>query len=258
MKQTIIDFQNVSKQYVKQRLRYGMLSDSIGRLFNAQHLASPKLREGGSTLSAQNIIRALDNVSFEIKKGEAVGIIGPNGAGKSTILKLISKVTVPDSGKITAQGKIGALIELGAGLHPELTGKENIFLYGAILGMKKKEVEAKFRAITDFAEINDFLDMPIKRYSSGMYARLGFAVAVNLEPDILLIDEVLAVGDESFQKKCFSKMKQVKNSGTTIVFVSHNLEWISALCTRTIWLQHGTIQKDGPPKEVISAYRASI
>src|SRR3990167_11312740 len=139
-----------------------------------------------------------------------------------------------------------------------LTGRENIFLYGAILGMKKNEVEAKFKAITDFAEINDFLDMPIKRYSSGMYARLGFAVAVNLEPDILLIDEVLAVGDESFQKKCFAKMKQVKNNGTTIVFVSHNLEWISALCSRAIWLEHGKIQKDGLPKQVISAYQASI
>ena len=135
---------------------------------------------------------------------EVVVITGVRRAGKSTILKLISKVTVPDSGEIIANGKIGALIELGAGLHPELTGRENIFLYGAILGMRKKEVEAKFKAITDFAEINDFLDMPIKRYSSGMYARLGFAVAVNLEPDILLIDEVLAVGDESFQKKCFS------------------------------------------------------
>lgn len=259
MKNTVIEFTSVSKQYVKQRLRYGMLSETLGRLFNnAQRLASPKQRESGSTLNVHNIIHALDNVSFEIKKGEAVGIIGPNGAGKSTILKLISKVTVPDSGEITANGKIGALIELGAGLHPELTGRENIFLYGAILGMKKNEVKNKFDEIVSFAEINDFLDMPIKRYSSGMYARLGFAVAVNLEPDILLIDEVLAVGDESFQKKCFSKMKQVKNSGTTIVFVSHNLEWISALCSRAIWLQHGTIQKDGLPKQVISAYQASI
>ena len=247
MANPVINFHQVSKQYVKQRLRYGMLSETIARLFIHQP----------STIN-HNIIKALDNVSFEVKKGETLGIIGPNGAGKSTILKLISKVTVPDSGEITATGKIGALIELGAGLHPELTGRENIFLYGAILGMEKKEVEAKFKAITDFAEINDFLDMPIKRYSSGMYARLGFAVAVNLEPDILLIDEVLAVGDESFQKKCFAKMKQVKNSGTTIVFVSHNLEWISALCSRTIWLQHGTIQKDGLPKQVISAYQASI
>ena len=139
-----------------------------------------------------------------------------------------------------------------------LTGRENIFLYGAILGMKKNEVEAKFKAITDFAEINDFLDMPIKRYSSGMYARLGFAVAVNLEPDILLIDEVLAVGDESFQKKCFSKMKQVKNSGTTIVFVSHNLEWINKLCNRVIFLEGGKIQFDGTPQQTILAYRSQV
>jgi len=243
MANPVINFHQVSKQYVKQRLRYGMLSEAIARLFIHQP----------STIN-HNIIKALDNVSFNIKKGEAIGIIGPNGAGKSTILKLISKVTVPDSGEITATGKIGALIELGAGLHPELTGRENIFLYGAILGMEKKEVEAKFKAITDFAEINDFLDMPIKRYSSGMYARLGFAVAVNLEPDILLIDEVLAVGDESFQKKCFSKMKQVKNSGTTIVFVSHNLEWINKLCNRVIFLEGGKIQFDGPPQQSISQY----
>jgi len=248
MTNNIIQFTNVSKQYVKQRLRYGMLSDTIGQFFNAQR----------TTHNAQNIIHALDNVSFEVKKGEALGIIGPNGAGKSTILKLISKVTVPDSGEITATGKIGALIELGAGLHPELTGKENIFLYGAILGMKKKEVESKFKAIIDFAEINDFLDMPIKRYSSGMYARLGFAVAVNLEPDILLIDEVLAVGDESFQKKCFAKMKQVKHSGTTIVFVSHNLEWINKLCSRVIFLEGGKIQFDGTPQQTINHYLKTI
>jgi ABC-type polysaccharide/polyol phosphate transport system ATPase subunit len=248
MTNNIIQFSNVSKHYVKQRLRYGLLSESLGRLFiNRQPL----------TIN-HNIITALDNVSFTVAKGETLGVIGPNGAGKSTILKLISKVTIPDSGQVNATGKIGALIELGAGLHPELTGRENIFLYGAILGMKKQEVESKFKAITDFAEINDFLDMPIKRYSSGMYARLGFAVAVNLEPDILLIDEVLAVGDESFQKKCFAKMKQVKARGTTIVFVSHNLEWISALCSRAIWLQHGTVQKDGLPKQVISAYHSSI
>ena len=252
MANPVINFHQVSKQYVKQRLRYGMLSEAITRLFI--HQPSSIIHHSSSI----NLIKALDNVSFEVKKGEVLGIIGPNGAGKSTILKLISKVTVPDSGEIIANGKIGALIELGAGLHPELTGRENIFLYGAILGMRKKEVEAKFKAITDFAEINDFLDMPIKRYSSGMYARLGFAVAVNLEPDILLIDEVLAVGDESFQKKCFAKMKQVKNSGTTIVFVSHNLEWINKLCNRVIFLEGGKIQFDGTPQQTINHYLETI
>src|SRR3989338_7279522 len=199
MKLPVIKFQNVSKRYLKQRLRYGMLSETIGQFFNAQR----------ATHNAQNIIRALDNVSFSVSKGETLGVIGPNGAGKSTILKLISNVTVPDSGSVTATGRIGALIELGAGLHPELTGQENIFLYGAILGMKKQEVEEKFDDIVAFAEIEEFLDMPIKRYSSGMYARLGFAVAVNMNPDILLIDEVLAVGDESFQQKCFKKMQVI-------------------------------------------------
>ena len=244
MKLPVIKFQNVSKRYLKQRLRYGMLSETIGQFFNAQR----------ATHNAQNIIRALDNVSFSVSKGETLGVIGPNGAGKSTILKLISNVTVPDSGSVTATGRIGALIELGAGLHPELTGQENIFLYGAILGMKKQEVEEKFDEIVAFAEIEEFLDMPIKRYSSGMYARLGFAVAVQMEPDILLIDEVLAVGDEQFQKKCFAKMNQIKNSGKTIVFVSHNLDWIKKLCSRTIFLRSGKIQFDGPPSQTVNHY----
>lgn len=246
--QSVIKFQNVSKQYVKQRLRYGLLSETISRLFSVHR----------SPLTDHNIIRALDNVSFLVQKGETLGIIGPNGAGKSTILKLISKVTVPDSGSITAAGRIGALIELGAGLHPELTGRENIFLYGAILGMKKDEVKNKFDEIVSFAEISGFLDMPIKRYSSGMYARLGFAVAVNMNPDILLIDEVLAVGDESFQKKCFAKMKQVKNNGTTIVFVSHNLDWIKSICSRVFLINHGKIIIDTSAGSAISAYRRLI
>ncbi len=243
----VIEFKNVSKRYLKQRLRYGLLSETIGQLFNANRK---------SLTANRNIIKALDNISFTIKRGETLGIIGANGAGKSTILKLISKVTVPDSGSVTAKGRIGALIELGAGLHPELTGRENIFLYGAILGMKKQEVEAKFDDIVAFAEIQEFLDMPIKRYSSGMYARLGFAVAVQMEPDILLIDEVLAVGDESFQKKCFARMEQAKNKGITIVFVSHNLDWIKLICDRVILLKHGKIIADGAPRRAISSYHA--
>ncbi|MBI5357156.1 ABC transporter ATP-binding protein [Candidatus Collierbacteria bacterium] len=257
MVNSVINFHHVSKQYVKQRLRYGMLSETIGRLFINDHSGKAGSRSAGqqSTIN-HNVIKALDNVSFDINKGEALGIIGPNGAGKSTILKLISKVTVPDSGQVTANGKIGALIELGAGLHPELTGRENIFLYGAILGMKKQEVEAKFEDIVAFAEIKELLDMPIKRYSSGMYARLGFAVAVQMEPDILLIDEVLAVGDESFQKKCFAKMKQAKNKGITVVFVSHNLDWIKLICDRVLLIQHGKIIADRSPWRAISAYHS--
>lgn len=244
MNQPVIHFHRASKHYVKQRLRYGLLSETLSRLFSVRR----------SPFTDHNVIHALDNVSFTVAKGETLGVIGPNGAGKSTILKLISKVTIPDSGQVTATGRIGALIELGAGLHPELTGRENIFLYGAILGMKKKEVETKFDEIVSFAEISGFLDMPIKRYSSGMYARLGFAVAVNMDPDILLIDEVLAVGDESFQKKCFAKMNQIKTSNKTIVFVSHNLDWISKLCSRAIFLQGGKIQFDGPPRQAINRY----
>lgn len=241
----VIEFQNVSKNYLKQRLRYGLLSETLSRLFAVNR----------SPFTNHNVIRALDNVSFSVQKGETLGVIGPNGAGKSTVLKLISQVTVPDAGKVTAVGRIGALIELGAGLHPELTGRENIFLYGAILGMKKDEVQTKFDEIVNFAEIQDFLDMPIKRYSSGMYARLGFAVAINMNPDILLIDEVLAVGDESFQKKCFQKMKDVKKNGTTIVFVSHNLDWIKLICDRAILLHRGKIVIGSTPKTVINRYR---
>ncbi len=250
MSQSIITFTNVSKQYLKQRLRYGMLSDNVSHFF----------RHGSTSRQAndRNIVQALKHVSFTVPKGETLGIIGPNGAGKSTILKLICRVTIPDQGKITALGRIGALIELGAGLHPELTGRENIRLYGSILGMRKAEVEGKFKTIVKFAEIEKFLDMPIKRYSSGMYARLGFAVAVNLEPDILLIDEVLAVGDEHFQRKCFQKMKELRNRGTTIVFISHNLEWIKLICNQVIWLADGTIKKKGAARAVIAAYRQSI
>lgn len=245
MTNSVIHFTDVSKQYVKQRLRYGMLSETIGQLFSTKY-QSPVVN--------RNVIKALDHVHLEVRKGEVLGIIGPNGAGKSTILKLISKVTIPDSGSVVAKGTIGALIELGAGLHPELTGRENIFLYGAILGMKRKEVESKFDEIVDFSEIKNFLDMPIKRYSSGMYARLGFAVAVNMNPDILLIDEVLAVGDESFQRKCFRKMKELKKNNITIVFVSHNLDWIKLICNRAILLDSGKIKASGAPEKIISIY----
>ena len=245
---TVIRFNQVSKQYIKQRLRYGLLSETISQLVAGRR----------SPVANHNTIQALDNVSFEVKKGETLGIIGPNGAGKSTILKLISKVTIPYAGQVKAIGKIGALIELGAGLHPELTGRENIFLYGAILGMKKKEVASKFKTITDFAEINDFLDMPIKRYSSGMYARLGFSVAVNMDPDILLIDEVLAVGDERFQQKCFKVMDKLKQAGKTIVFVSHNLGWVNRLCRRVIYLSNGKIQFDGQSQVACNKYLKNL
>lgn len=244
----VIRFNHVSKRYLKQRMRYRLLSESLA-------LWTSRTFRGKQT-NNHNVINALDDASFHVSTGEALGIIGNNGAGKSTILKLIAQITTPDSGTVNVKGKIGALIELGAGLHPELTGRENIFLYGAILGMKRVEVERRFDDIVAFAELQEFLDMPIKRYSSGMYARLGFSVAVNMNPDILLIDEVLAVGDEDFQKKCFAKMKQIKKTGATIVFVSHNLDWVRLICDRAILLQHGRILSDDSPIKVISAYHS--
>lgn len=241
-----IEFKNVSKNYQITKGRYGLLSERVGELF-----AFKKKRT-----KEKNNVRALRNVSFSIKKGETVGIIGRNGAGKSTILKLISKISYPNQGKVQVKGRIGAFIELGAGLHPELSGRENIFLYGAILGMKKKDIEKKFDEIVDFAEIREFLDVTIKKYSSGMYSRLGFSVCAFCDPDILLVDEVLAVGDVYFQKKCLEKMKSFARE-KTIVFVSHDLKAIDSICSRVIFIEKGRIVKIGNAKDVINIYLQS-
>lgn len=235
-----IKFQNVTKTYKITKGKYGLLTDAIGELF---------VRKANS----DNTIDALRDVSFEIKQGETVGIIGRNGAGKTTILKLISKITYPNLGQVNVTGRIGAFIELGAGLHPELTGRENIFLYGAILGMKKKEIDAKFDKIVNFAEIEKFLDLPIKKYSSGMYSRLGFAVCAHCDPDILLVDEVLAVGDVNFQKKCLDKMHSMARE-KTVVFVSHNMDAIKSICDRVIYLENGEIKKIGKAQAIIDYY----
>lgn len=197
---------------------------------------------------------ALKNISFEIKKGEVVGIIGRNGAGKSTLLKVLSRITSPSSGKILLKGRISSLLEVGTGFHPELTGRENIYLNGAILGMTKKEINKKFENIVDFSGVRKFLDTPVKKYSSGMYVRLAFAVAAHLEPEILLVDEVLSVGDAEFQKKCLGKMSEVAKGGRTILFVSHNLSAVRKICGRTILLDKGKIVRDGPTAEVINEY----
>ncbi|MDD2935324.1 MAG: ABC transporter ATP-binding protein [Candidatus Pacebacteria bacterium] len=198
---------------------------------------------------------ALKKVDFSIEKGEAIGIIGSNGAGKSTLLKILSKITPPTTGEIKYTGNMSSLLEVGTGFHPELTGRENIFLNGAILGMKKKEIAKKFDAIVEFAGISKFIDTPVKRYSSGMYVRLAFAVAAHMEPDILIVDEVLAVGDAEFQKKCLGKMDEVtKEAGRTIIFVSHNMEAVEKLCNRCILLEKGGVKKIGPTKEVINEY----
>ncbi|HEV2762237.1 MAG TPA: ABC transporter ATP-binding protein, partial [Pyrinomonadaceae bacterium] len=198
---------------------------------------------------------AVKDVSFEVRRGEALGIIGHNGAGKSTILKLLSNITTPTSGEITIAGRLSSLIEVGSGFHPELTGRENIFLNGSILGMRRREIADKLDSIVEFAGLRQFLDVPVKRYSSGMYVRLGFSIAAHLDPDILLLDEVLAVGDASFQQKCLQRIGEMKQAGTTIVFISHDLGAVERLCDRVILLKRGEIALDGSPHEVIAEYQ---
>jgi len=196
----------------------------------------------------------LRDVSFQINRGEKVGVIGRNGAGKSTLLKIISRVTEPTEGTLRGSGRVATLLEVGTGFHPELTGRENIYLSGAVLGMKRKDIVRRFDDIVAFSELEQFLDTPVKRYSSGMYVRLGFAVAAHLEPDILVVDEVLAVGDMAFQKKCLSRMTEVAGEGRTVVFVSHNMGAVKSLCSRAIVLDHGRIEVDTTPDKAISAY----
>jgi lipopolysaccharide transport system ATP-binding protein len=199
-------------------------------------------------------IWALRDVSFDVEEGEIVGIIGRNGAGKSTLLKVLSRITEPTVGTVRLRGRLASLLEVGTGFHPELTGRENIFLNGAILGMRRAEIISKFDEIVDFAEIATFLDTPVKRYSSGMYVRLAFAVAAFLDEEILVVDEVLAVGDQGFQKKCLRKMDKVSKSGRTVLFVSHNMAAVESLCNRVLWISGGRVKQDASPQEVIHAY----
>ena len=202
----------------------------------------------------KQIIWAVRDVSFQVQQGEVLGIVGRNGAGKSTLLKLLSRITAPSSGSIKAAGRIASLLEVGTGFHEELTGRENILLNGSILGMKRREIIQRLDQIVDFSGINEFIDTPIKRYSSGMRLRLGFAVAAHLSPDILLVDEVLAVGDADFQKKCLDSMDDMRSSGRTVLFVSHNMAAVENLCNRCIWIEGGRIRSDGEARSVISAY----
>jgi len=198
---------------------------------------------------------ALRDISFQVARGETLGIIGDNGAGKSTLLKLLSGVTSPTTGQLTVRGRMSALIEVGSGFHPELTGRENVYLSGSILGMRRREIAAKLERIIDFAGVRRFIDTPVKRYSSGMYLRLGFSIAAHLEPDILLLDEVLAVGDAEFQAKCLERINELHRHGRTIVFISHDLSAVEYLCRRVLLLGHGRILADGPPREVVEMYR---
>ena len=203
---------------------------------------------------ASNILRALEDVSFDVRRGERLAIIGANGAGKSTLLKILSRITPPSRGTAVIQGRVSSLLEVGTGFHPELTGRENVYLNGTILGMRKTEIDRKFDEIAEFSGVEKFLDTPVKRYSSGMKVRLAFAVAAHLEPEILIVDEVLAVGDAAFQQKCISKMENVGKDGRTVLFVSHNMGAVTQLCDRAIWLKGGRIRMDGNVHEVVSAY----
>src|ERR1700724_3532110 len=197
---------------------------------------------------------ALRDVSFELKEGGALGIVGHNGAGKTTLLKLLSSITAPTRGQITIRGRLAALVELSSGFHPELTGRENIFLHGAMLGMRRAEIARKMSSIVEFSGVGRYVDVPVKRYSSGMYVRLGFAIAAHLDPDILLLDEVLAVGDAAFQAKCIERIAELRKSGRTIVFVSHDVASVYRLCDRAILMSHGCILSDGAPRQVIDEY----
>ncbi len=234
--------------------------DHVSKLFHRQKQRTFKelipALVGGE--KAVETFWALQDIDLEIKKGETVGIIGPNGSGKSTLLKLIAGVSKPTKGSISVNGRIAPLIELGAGFHPELTGRENVFLNGVILGMSRKEVEGKFKQIVDFAELWDFIDQPVKHYSSGMYLRLAFAVAIHTEPEILLVDEILAVGDESFQKKCFEKIEELKRSEVTIVMVTHALASVERYCDRAVLLKQSEVISIGEVGEVVEKYKTIV
>lgn len=243
-----IEFTNVWKKFRKGE-KFNSLRDAIPNLFRKRTAKSVR----DITLEDMEFW-AVKDVNFNVKKGEVVGVIGPNGAGKSTILKLLSGIIVPNKGSMKVTGRLSALIEVTAGFHPELTGRENVYLNGTILGMKKKEISEKFDKIVDFSGINEFIDTPVKRYSSGMYSRLGFSVAAHVNPDVLLVDEVLAVGDIAFQAKCAEKMRELLHSGVTIVLVSHNVALIENLCSRVILLSRGEVLKEGAPEKVIPYY----
>jgi lipopolysaccharide transport system ATP-binding protein len=266
---SIIEIENLSKKYIiahKQRERYLALRDVISEGAKNIWLAgvnSVKRRFDHSIILPEDETReefwALKDVNLEIKQGDRLGIIGRNGAGKSTLLKVLSRITEPSYGRISIKGRTASLLEVGTGFHPELTGRENIFLNGAILGMSRREIRRKFDEIIAFAEIEKFLDTPVKKYSSGMYVRLAFAVAAHLEPEILIVDEVLAVGDAQFQKKCLGKMEDVSaKEGRTVIFVSHNMNAIRRLCGRAILLNNGRIVNDGDASSVINNYLANV
>jgi homopolymeric O-antigen transport system ATP-binding protein len=253
MKPPVINVERLSKKFIiahETRERYTSLRDVIAN--KARSLVRKKQQE---TAATKEEFYALKDISFDVQPGDRIGIIGRNGAGKSTLLKILSRITEPTQGKITIRGRVASLLEVGTGFHPELTGRENIFLNGAILGMSRSEIKRKFDEMVAFAEIERFLDTPVKRYSSGMYVRLAFAVAAHLEPEILIVDEVLAVGDAQFQKKCLGKMENVsKDDGRTVIFVSHNMTAIQSLCNKGLFMNKGQVLLNGPIDDCIKEY----
>jgi ABC-type polysaccharide/polyol phosphate transport system ATPase subunit len=242
LSQPVVVVDDVSKKYRLYRERNASIKAAVMR--------------GGR--AKVDVFWALEDVSFEVFEGSTTGLIGENGSGKSTMLKCLAKILRPDKGSVTTTGKMSALLELGAGFHPELSGRENVFLNGAILGLKQKELLARFDDIVDFAGIGQFIDEPVKNYSSGMYVRLGFSVAINVQPDILLVDEVLAVGDEAFQRKCLERFAQLKNDGKTVIIVSHSMQSVVNMCDHAIWFKKGNKMADGDPREVVEAYTGSL
>ena len=256
MQENIIQFEHVTKEYRLGAIGGGTLRGDLQSLMaRIRGKEDPNLRIGQSAYARNERFLALDDISLSVKKGERVGIIGHNGAGKSTLLKLLSRVTGPTKGGISYNGRIASMLEVGTGFHPELTGRENVYMNGAILGMTKAEIKNKFDDIVHFAEMEQFIDTPVKRYSSGMYVKLAFAVAAHLDADILVMDEVLAVGDMKFQQKCLGKMDDVsKNEGRTVLYVSHNMNTIRQLCTRCIVLDHGKVIFDGDVESAIGVY----
>ena len=260
--------ENLGKYYAIGALRrpgQTMLRETISSLFltpfrkGADHATAAALEDADPpvTNAREDHIWALRNVSFDVPRGQILGIVGPNGAGKSTLLKILSRITEPTEGRAEIRGRVGSLLEVGTGFHPELTGRENVYLSGALLGLRKVETDRKLDEIIAFADVEKFADTPVKRYSSGMYVRLAFAVAAHLEPEVLIVDEVLAVGDPAFQRKCLNKMEDVRQQGRTILIVSHNLPIITRLCQRAILVSGGRVQNDGPPAEVVGAYLLS-
>jgi lipopolysaccharide transport system ATP-binding protein len=257
---TVISVENLGKAYRLGQIGTGTLSHDLNVWWaKARGKPNPLLKIGQKDHGNREgeTIWALKDVSFEVKQGEVLGIIGRNGAGKSTLLKILTGVTAPTSGQIKAKGRVASLLEVGTGFHPELTGRENVYLNGAILGMKKMEIARRFDEIVAFSEVEQFIDTPVKRYSSGMYVRLAFAVAAHLDPEILLVDEVLAVGDAAFQKKCLGKMGDAAKGGRTVLFVSHNMVAVQSLCGNALWLERGSIAQRGRCSQVVAEYLQS-